>query len=447
MGRFLLTLLVLAGLGAGGIYAQWRFRPCDPPLLPLDKWGAPARPKCAPQPAKAETGAQAEVQPPTVTVVKAEMRRFTDRLFVSGTLTAREEVMVAPKIADLTVVEIDAEDGDHVKQGQLLARLDRSQLDALLSQNDAARARADAAIDQARSMVAQSASQLDWATSEYDRAKKLGAGVMAASTVEQRQINQKTAQAALSAAKDAIAVAQADRRARDADREELMVRIARTEVRAPVDGVISRRSAKIGATAAPGGEPLFRIISDGAIDLVADVPEQWLPRLEVGMPATLKLPGVEAPVAGSVRLVDQEVDKASRTGKARIALSDVSHARHRRLRLRRSRSRQPRRRRRADHRDQARRRRRRGAGGARRQGRKPQGEARHRRGRRSRDPLRRQARRDAGGARRLVPAARRQGAADAGDRRRGGLRSEHASQRLRLVDPQADSGHGRRLRC
>ena len=38
-------------------------------------------------------------------------------------------------------------------------------------------------------------------------------------------------------------------------------------------------------------------------------------------------PGVEAPVAGAVRLVDQEVDKASRTGKARIALADVSHAR------------------------------------------------------------------------------------------------------------------------
>ena len=46
----------------------------------------------------------------------------------------------------------------------------------------------------------------------------------------------------------------------------------------------------------------------------------------VGMPAELKLPGVEAPVGGQVRLVDQEVDKASRTGKARIALADVSHA-------------------------------------------------------------------------------------------------------------------------
>lgn len=327
MGRILLALVVLAGLGAGGIYAQWRFRPCDAPLLPLDKWGVPARPKCAPETAKADADAPREVEPPAVTVTTAETRRFTDRLFVSGTLTAREEVMVAPKIADLTIVEIDAEDGDHVKKGQLLARLDRKQLDAQLAQNDAAIARAGASIDQARSMVAQSASQLDWAASEYDRAKRLGPGVMAASTVEQREINMKTAQAALSAAKDALAVAQADLKARQADREELMVRIGRTEVRSPVDGVISRRSARIGAVAALAGDPLYRIIADDAIDLVADVPEQWLPRLKVGMPATLKLPGVEAPVAGAVRLVDEEVDKAARTGKARIALADVSHAR------------------------------------------------------------------------------------------------------------------------
>ena len=45
------------------------------------------------------------------------------------------------------------------------------------------------------------------------------------------------------------------------------------------------------------------------------------------MTASLKLPGVDEPMAGEVRLVDQEVDKASRTGKARIALADPSRAR------------------------------------------------------------------------------------------------------------------------
>ncbi len=325
MGRFLFSLIVIAALAAGGLYAQWTLRPCDAPLLPLDKWGAPARPKCPPEAAKAET--PREVEPPAVSVVTAQKRRFTERLFVSGTLTPREEVMVAPKIADLTVVEIDAEDGDRVEQGQLLARLDRTQLDAQLVQNDAAIAKANASIDQAKSLIDQSASQAEWAASEYDRAKKLGPGVMAVSNVEQREINLKSAQAALAAAKNALAVATADRRARDADREELMVRIGRTEVRAPVAGLVSRRSAKFGAVAALSGDPLFRIIKDGAVDLVSDTPEQWLPRLTPGMSAVLKLPGADGPVAGTVRLVDQEVDKASRTGKARIALADVSHAR------------------------------------------------------------------------------------------------------------------------
>ena len=44
------------------------------------------------------------------------------------------------------------------------------------------------------------------------------------------------------------------------------MRIGRTEVRAPVAGLISRRSAKFGAAAALSGDPLFRIIADGAVD-------------------------------------------------------------------------------------------------------------------------------------------------------------------------------------
>ena len=261
-----------------------------------------------------------------MTVVLAVKREFVDRLFVSGTLVAREEAQVAARVDGLTIVEVDAEDGDRVKEGQVLARLDRAQLDAMLAENDAATKRADAATDQARSLIAQSQAQVQFANSDFDRARKLGAGVMAASTIEQREMSMKTAQAQLAAAQNALGVAEADRKSRDAERQELLVRIDRTEVKAPVSGVVSRRSAKPGAAASSAGEPLFRIIEDGAIDLEADVPEQSLARLAAGMPAELKLPGVDAPVAGRVRLVNQEVDKASRTGKVRIALEDISHA-------------------------------------------------------------------------------------------------------------------------
>ena len=323
MRRALIAAIIVAALGGGGIWAASIVAPCAMPAALMAKI-APGKIASCPAPAAADQ--PRAVEPPAVTVVPATKREFVDRQFVSGTLVAREEAQVAARIDGLAIVEVDAEDGDRVRQGQVLARLDRTQLDALVAENDAATRRADAAIDQARSLIAQSQAQVQFANADFDRAHKLEAGIMAASTVEQREMAMKTAQAQFAAAQFALGVAEADRKSRDAERQELLVRIDRTEVKAPVGGIVSRRSAKVGADASSTGEPLFRIIEDGAVDLEADVPEQSLARLAVGMPAELKLPGVDGAVAGRVRLVNQEVDKASRTGKVRIALDDVSHA-------------------------------------------------------------------------------------------------------------------------
>jgi RND family efflux transporter MFP subunit len=323
MRRALITAAVAAVAAAGGVWATSIVAPCAMPAQLMAKIAAGRIASCPTATAAEEPRA---VEPPAVTVVPATRREFVDWLFLSGTLVAREEAQVAARIDGLAIVEVDAEDGDRVRQGQVLARLDRAQLDALVAENDAATIRADAAIDQARSMMAQSQAQLQFARDDYDRARKLGGGVMSVSTIEQRETAMKTAEAQLEAARNALGLAEADRKSREAERQELLVRIDRTEVKAPVAGIVSRRSAKVGADASIAGEPLFRIIKDGAIDLEADVPEQSLARLAVGMPAELKLPGVEGAVTGRVRLVDQEVDKPSRTGKVRIALVDVSHA-------------------------------------------------------------------------------------------------------------------------
>ena len=322
MWRAVLVLAALALVAVGGVLAAIAFAPCALPPALIAKI-APGKAAGCPPPAAFEPRA---VEPPAVTVVPAVKREFVERLFVSGTLVPREEAQVAARIDGLTIVELHAEDGDRVTAGQVLARLDRTQLDAQLAQNDAATRRADAAIEQSHSVIAQAQAQLDWASSDFARAQKLVGGVMSASTIEQRETAMKTAQAQLAAAKNALSVAEADRKSRDAERQELLVKVSRTEVKAPVSGLVSRRSAKLGAAASSAGEPLFRIIVDGAVDLEADAPEQSLARFAVGMPATLRLPGVADPIAGSVRLVTEEVDKASRTGKVRIALSDVSHA-------------------------------------------------------------------------------------------------------------------------
>ena len=204
MRRALLIAVIVAVAALGGVWAASAVAPCAmPPALMAKiapgKIGSCPAPRAADQPRA--------VEPPAVTVVPAVRREFVDRLFVSGTLVAREEAQVVARIDGLTIVEVDAEDGDSVKQGQVLARLDRTQLDALLAENDAATKRADAAIDQAQSMIAQSEAQLQFASNDFDRARKLTGGVMSVSTIEQRETAMKTAQAQLAAATHALSVA------------------------------------------------------------------------------------------------------------------------------------------------------------------------------------------------------------------------------------------------
>jgi HlyD family secretion protein len=264
--------------------------------------------------------------PPAVTVSPAREREFVEHLFVSGSLVARDEAMVGAQIDGLRIVELLAEDGDRVEKDQILARLDRSQLDALLAQNDAALARADAAIAQTRNQIDQSEAMQAQADADLTRAKGLAIGVITQATLDQRVAAARSAEAQVAGARSALAVAQAERHSREAERRELMVRIGRTEVKAPVAGIVSRRTARLGALAMGSSDPLFRIISEGAIDLEAEVPQDSLAKLALGMPASIDLPGDDH-TRGKVRLISSEVDKTTRLGKVRIALAPDATAR------------------------------------------------------------------------------------------------------------------------
>src|SRR5262245_12471083 len=264
--------------------------------------------------------------PPAVTVLAVRERTFVERLYVSGSLVARDEAMVGAQIDGLRIVELLAEDGDRVEKNQVLARLDRSQLDALLAQNDAALAKADAAIAQARNQIDQSEAMHAQASADLSRAKGLAIGVITQATLDQRIAAARSAQAQVASAESALAVAEAEKRAREAERRELLVRIGRTDVRAPVAGIVSRRTARLGALAMGSSDPLFRIISEGAIDLEAEVPQDSLAKLALGMPASIDLPGDDH-TRGKVRLISSEVDKTTRLGKVRIALAPDANAR------------------------------------------------------------------------------------------------------------------------
>lgn len=256
---------------------------------------------------------------PAVSVVKAATAGFVETVLVTGTLVPRDEILVAPEVEGLRVLTLEVEEGDKVAKGQVLARLVHETLDAQLAQNDAALARTGAAIAQARSQIAQAEARLDEAKASFDRAKPLSkSGAMSESVYDQREAAAKTAQAQLTAARDGIKVAEAEKAQVEAQRREILWRRGNTEVKSPAEGVVSRRTARVGAQAAAAGEPMFRIIARGEIELDAEVAEADIGKIAEGVPARVTIPGVE--VDGKVRLVSPEIDKVTRMGRVRVFL-------------------------------------------------------------------------------------------------------------------------------
>ncbi len=270
-------------------------------------------------PAHAAPAPVAEPRPPSVTVASAATGPIAETAVLTGTLVPREEVLVSPQIEGLALTEILAEEGDSVGAGQVLARLSRDVLDASIAQNAAQIARSDAAVAQARSSIAEAQAnrvQVDLALARTR--ELLSNGNAAREVFEQRQAAAQMAAARLDLSNNALRAAEADRAYADAQRRELLVRLARTELRAPVAGVVSRRTARLGAVVMGAGDPLFRIIQDGAIELEADVPETSLAKLRPNQPARIDTAG--GPRTGRVRLVSPEVSRTTRLGRVRVAV-------------------------------------------------------------------------------------------------------------------------------
>jgi RND family efflux transporter MFP subunit len=271
---------------------------------------------------KAAARDEAKAAAPAVSVVKAEVSDFVETVNVSGSLVPRDEILVSPEIEGLRVLELRVDEGDRVKKGDVLATLVQESLDAQLAQSDASLARAEAAISKARSQIVEATARVAEADAAFERAKPLKkSGFLADSTYDQREAASKTSRAQLVAARDSLKLAEAEKGQVEAQRRELAWRRANTEVTAPADGIVSRRTARVGGMASAVAEPMFRIIARGEVELDAEVIETELAKVAVGQKARITVAGA-GEVTGTVRLVSPEVDKTTRLGRVRVFLGD-----------------------------------------------------------------------------------------------------------------------------
>ena len=230
---------------------------------------------------------------PLVSVTSPGVTTVTSTVTFTGTVSARYDMPIGIEGDAGRIVAVYVEAGDHVKRGQLLAKIDESVWQPQVN-------RLAASLEQAKAQAALSAA-------EYRRAAAVeSAGALSAEEIEKRRALSVTDAANVKVAEAMLAEAQA--------------RLARTRVVAPTDGIVLTRRAEVGQTASPGGDPLFRLASGGEIEMRGQVAEQDLSVLTVGQPASIYLVGSTKPYEGRVRLLGAVIDPQTRLGDIRIAL-------------------------------------------------------------------------------------------------------------------------------
>lgn len=272
----------------------------------------------------AEANAQAL---PAIVVTKVADRPLVDSVVASGTIRPVQEIFVQPLVDGLSIRTLKVDVGDRVKAGDVLAELNPDTLLLQKSQLVANRAKAEAGLAQYQAQVIEAQANAADAVRQRDRAVTLSRnGTVSTSQVEQSTAAAEAAEARLNAARQAISVGEADIKVVDAQIEDIDLKLERTEVKAPMDGVISARDAKVGAIASGAGTPLFTMIRDGAIELVADVSESDIRRVQVGQPARILLAGTRDELPGKVRLISPVVNATTRLGSVHIVTDEKSGA-------------------------------------------------------------------------------------------------------------------------
>jgi RND family efflux transporter MFP subunit len=252
-----------------------------------------------------------------VTTVEAVQGRVALRVTGPGTLQARVPVTLSSRIT-ATVARIDADVGDIVKRGQLLAVLDDRDLAA---RRAVAGGQQDASvrnIEAAQATVAKAQADLELAQSKHRRdSELLRSGFLSQSSLDTSAAALQSALANLDNARAGLAAREAEKLALAHEVRYSDTVLSFTRIIAPSDGVVILRQAEMGTTVVPGS-PIFRLADPATLWIAMRVDESAVGRVMVGQTASIRLRTGETH-AGKVARIARQSDAATRELEVNVA--------------------------------------------------------------------------------------------------------------------------------
>ncbi len=219
---------------------------------------------------------------PEVRMETVGRRNLVATVTASGNIRARRSVDISSDVS-ARVASLEVDEGDDVKEGQILLRLDRTQLDA-------ARSRAEAALSQARAQATQQGANLARSQREYDRIRALWARdslLVSRQQVDDAQTDLEVAQANAQAARFGVEQA-------EASLAEAQDRLSKTIITAPMAGKVTRLNVDEGETVIVGtmnnaGSLVLTISDLSVVEVVVQVDETDVPQLSLGDSASVDI--------------------------------------------------------------------------------------------------------------------------------------------------------------
>ncbi len=245
-------------------------------------------------------GAIEAADPPAgmaVTAITAQMQPLQSTISLNGEARPIRDIQVAAPATGVRILQLLVDEGDYVREGQPMARLDT--------------ALATAQTRAAQASVAEAESNAIRARGEYERAESIrDSGALSAEAIEQRRAAAVAADARLAAARAQLA--------------EVNARLGGGYVRAPAAGLVIDRMAEVGRSV--DGQVLFRIAAGNQLEVAAQVAEADALALQEGQTATFTLVDGST-VDARLRRLPASIDSRTRTGEALFSLPSGTRVR------------------------------------------------------------------------------------------------------------------------
>ena len=254
------------------------------------------------------------------TIGKGDLR---SEVMGTGTLEARVQTIISARIQE-RLAEVFVDQGDVVKSGQLLARLDDAETRQQVAIAEATLSAARATTERVRADQARAAAVLRQTELDHQRSTELLAGRIASQADFDKAVESlRVAEADLK--RSQAAIIEAERQVFTAEKNLLYQKehLTFTEMRSPYDGLITRRDRDPGGVVVPGASVL-QLIATNEIWVSAWVDETAMSQLKVGQPARVVFrsePGKA--YAGEVARLGREADRETREFLVDVRVKDL----------------------------------------------------------------------------------------------------------------------------